>query len=259
MKTYGPYERIRVTQAGPRLTVTLHYPERRNAIGPQMIGELLETLEVSGRDENVRVIVLTGEGKTFCAGGDFGQMSDLTGPPPRGDYADLLLSMWRTEKPIIARVNGHALGGGLGLVAASTLAIAAETALLGTPEVEVGLFPMMIMAVLSRLMPRRRLVEMMLLGQKLRAQEAKDVGLIGSVVPLEALDDAVTVMVDALASKSASTIRLGLRALVDHEEKELRDALPMLRERLAECLSTEDAREGLTAFLEKRPPRWTDH
>ena len=257
----APYERIRVAHAGPCLTLTLHYPERRNAIGPRMIGELLHALDAASVDASVRVVVLTGEGKTFCAGGDFGQMQsgDGDGSAPRGDYADLLLRLWRYEKPIIAKVNGPALGGGLGLVAASTLAVAADSARLGTPEIDVGLFPMMIMAVLSRLMPRRRLVEMMLLGQKLTAREAQEAGIVGAVVPEGGLDEAVRALADGLAARSASTLSLGLRALVDHEGRELADALPMLRERLAECLSTDDAREGLEAFLTKRPPRWTDH
>ena len=140
---------------------------------------------------------------------------------------------------------------------ASTLAVASDAALLGTPEVDVGLFPMMIMAVLSRLMPRRRLVEMMLLGQKLSAVDAKAAGLVGQVVPLAELDAAVDALVQALAAKSMSTLRLGLQALVDHDEVPLERALPMLRERLAECLATDDAREGLTAFLEKRAPKWS--
>jgi enoyl-CoA hydratase/carnithine racemase len=260
MTTTLAYERIRVAQSGPCLTLTLHYPERRNAIGPQMIDELLQALEAGMADPSVRVVVLTGDGKSFCVGGDFGQMDNLaqSGRVPRGDYTDLLLALWRAEKPVIAKVNGHALGGGLGLVAASTLAVASESALLGTPEVDVGLFPMMIMAVLSRLMTRRRLVEMMLLGQKLTAHDAKDAGIVGSVVVPEALDEAVATLVAGLASKSQSTLRLGLRAIVAQEDLELSAALPLLRERLAECLSTDDAREGLTAFLEKRAPRWTD-
>ena len=254
-----PFERIRVTHAGPGATLTLHYPERRNAIGTLMTTELLDALDAAWSTESVRVIVLTGDGKAFCAGGDFGQMTDGSDAPKRpihGDYVDLLLALWRSPKPIVARVNGHALGGGLGLVAASTLAIAADAALLGTPEIEVGLFPMMIMAVLSRLMPRRRLVEMMLLGQKLSAAEARDAGLLNRVVPADQLDTTVDALVEGLASKSPSTMKLGLKALADHEDRELADALPLLRDRLAECLSTEDAREGLMAFLEKRAPQW---
>ncbi len=256
------YERIRAAQSGPCLTLTLHYPERRNAIGPQMIGELLHALDAAWVAPSVRVIVLTGEGKAFCGGGDFGQMSGIASGAHaslrEGDYADLLLALWHAKKPVIAKVNGHALGGGLGLVAACSLAVASDAALLGTPEVDVGLFPMMIMAVLARLMPRRRMVEMMLLGQKLSAAEAMAAGLVGRVVPAAALDATVDEMAQGLASKSLSTLRLGLQALVDQDELPLQTALPLLRDRLAACLSTDDAREGLSAFLEKRAPRWTD-
>ncbi len=256
------YERIRAALAGPVTTLTLHYPERRNAIGPQMIGELLHALDAALADPAVRVIVLTGEGKSFCVGGDFGQMTRLSGDASisikEGDYTDLLQVLWKSSKPVIAKVNGHALGGGLGLVAASTVAVAAESALLGTPEIDVGLFPMMIMAVLSRLVPRRRLVEMMLLGQKLSAAEAKTYGLLNQVVPPEGLDAAVAALAESLASKSQSTMRRGLAALVEQDELALADALPLLKERLVDCLATEDAREGLTAFLEKRAPRWAD-
>src|SRR4030081_1116274 len=146
------YAKIKVSDAESVLTITLHVPERRNAIGPQMIHELLHAIDDAHADDDIRSIVLTGDGKAFCAGGDFAQMTGgaADGPalPPKGDYADLLLTMTRTEKPIIARVNGPAMGGGLGIVAASTFAVADVDAKLGTPVVDVGLFPMMIMAVL---------------------------------------------------------------------------------------------------------------
>jgi enoyl-CoA hydratase/carnithine racemase len=254
------FQRIEIAKADDRLTITLAYPERRNAIGPLMTNELLYALEAARADDAVRVVVLTGKGKAFCAGGDFAQMTaspDAPQRPPKGDYADLLRELHRFDKPIIARVNGHAMGGGLGLVAACTFAITSDDALLGTPEIDVGLFPMMIMAVLSRLMPRRRLVEMMLLGQKLTAEEARAAGIVGRVVPAAELDAAVADLANALAAKSPMTTRLGLRAIADSEDLELERALPMLRERLGECLATDDAREGLMAFLEKRPPRWT--
>lgn len=256
------YAKIRVADAGAVRTVTLAVPERRNAIGPAMVNELLWALSDAHEDPGVRVVVLTGEGKAFCAGGDFGQMTGASGGadapplPHKGDYADLLLAMVRAEKPIVARVNGHAMGGGLGLVAASTFAIAADTAKLGTPEIDVGLFPMMIMAVLARLVPRRALLEMMLLGQKLSAEEARAVGIVGRVVPEAELDGAASELTAALAQKSPAAMALGLRAFADQGDLELEAALPMLRGRLGECLATDDAREGLTAFLEKRAPRW---
>jgi enoyl-CoA hydratase/carnithine racemase len=254
------WTKLRVADAGPVRTVTLYNPERRNAIGPQMANELLWALADAHDDEDVRVIVLTGEGKAFCAGGDFGSMTGgaAGGPelPQKGDYADLLLAMVRTEKPIIARVNGAAMGGGLGLVAASTFAVADEAAKLGTPEIDVGLFPMMIMAVLARLVPRRALLDMMLLGKKLSAEEARSLGIVGEVAAAGELDAATKRVADALASKSPKTIALGLRAFADQDDMDLAAALPMLRGRLGECLATEDAREGLMAFMEKRTPVW---
>ncbi len=255
------YARIRVADAGSVRTVTLFNPERRNAIGPQMVSELLYAFDDAHADEDIRAVVLTGEGKAFCAGGDFAQMSggNADGPalPPKGDYADLLLAMTRTEKPIVARVNGPAMGGGLGLVAASTFAVAETGATLGTPEINVGLFPMMIMAVLTRIVPRRKLLEMMLFGQKLSADQALALGLVNRVVPAEELDAAVQTITDDIAKKSPVTVALGLQAFAAQEDLDLETALPLLREKLGECLATDDAREGLMAFLEKRPPVWT--
>lgn len=254
------YSKIRVAEDGPLTRITLFNPERRNAIGPQMVNELLYAIEDAHADDDVRAIVVTGEGKAFCAGGDFSQMTSGAddGPklPPKGDYVDLMLAMTRAEKPIVARVNGPAMGGGLGIVAASTFAIAQDDAKLGTPEIDVGLFPMMIMAVLSRLVPRRRLLEMMLFGEKLTAAQAKEAGIVNRVVPAAELDAAVKAVTDAIVGKSPITIALGLRAFAKQDDMDLESALPMLREKLAECLATEDAREGLMAFLEKRTPVW---
>src|SRR5580704_2914060 len=209
MSEPASFERIKVGREGTTQTITLANAARRNAIGPVMANELLHALEAAQRDDAVRVIVLTGEGKAFCAGGDFGEMQAgaTSKLAHKGDYADVLLALWRAEKPIIARVNGHAMGGGLGLVAASTFAVAASDAMLGTPEIDVGLFPMMIMGVLSRLMPRRRLVEMMLLGQKLSAEEARAAGIVGRVVAPVDLDGAVRELVLALVAKSPITTR----------------------------------------------------
>jgi enoyl-CoA hydratase/carnithine racemase len=269
--TARAYTRIRAERAGGVETITLAYPERRNAIGPRMSSELLWALEDARAADDVRAIVLTGEGKAFCSGGDFAEITGdvRRGPgptggaagepslPPKRDYPDLLVALVRSDKPVVARVNGLALGGGLGLVAACTFAVASTEAVLGTPEIDVGLFPMMIMAVLRRHVPRRRLVEMMLLGEKLDAEEAARLGLVNRAVAPGALDAEVKKITDAIATKSPVAVRLGLRAHAAQEDLELEEALPLLRERLMELLSTDDAREGLTAFLEKRAPKWT--
>ncbi len=255
------YGKIRVAHEGALARITLSNPERRNAIGPQMVNELLWALADAAEDAAIRVIVITGEGKAFCAGGDFAQMTgasaDQVELAHKGDYADLLLAMMRYEKPIVSRVNGAAMGGGLGIVAASHFAIAQSDAKLGTPEVDVGLFPFMIAAVLARIVPRRALVEMMLRGQKLEAEEAQRIGIVGKVVDPETLDVTIDALCMDLAARSPTAIRLGLRAFAAQDDLALQDALPLLRNALGEALGTDDAREGLTAFLQKRKPNWT--
>lgn len=241
------------------LTIKLDNPGRKNAIGPRMVNELLYALDDAAKDDAVRSVVITGEGNAFCAGGDFSQMSggaDADALPPKGDYVDLLLAIDRSPKPVIARVNGAAMGGGLGIVAAAQFAVGSLDAKLGTPEIDVGLFPMMIMAVLARHVPRRRLTQMMLLGEKLGAEEAESLGLISRAVPASELDAAVAEICARIAGKSPVTVRLGLEAMAAADDLALEDALPLLRERLGACLATDDAREGLTAFLEKRKPVW---
>ncbi|MRG91515.1 enoyl-CoA hydratase/isomerase family protein [Polyangium spumosum] len=257
-RAYGMIE-VATKESGA-LWITLKNPARKNAIGPAMVNELLWALEDAASDDSVRSIVLTGAGDAFCAGGDFAQMtSGASGNelPPKGDYADLLLAITRSPKPLVARVNGHAMGGGLGLVAACHFAVAARGAKLGTPEINVGLFPMMIMAVLARVVPQRRLLEMMLFGERLDADAAAAIGLVGKVVDADGLDAEVARITQQVASKSPITVKLGLEAFAAQADLALADALPMLRERLGAVLSTDDAREGLMAFLEKRSPRWT--
>ena len=254
------YSMIRVAEGGGVVTLTLHNPARRNAIGPAMVNELLYALGDAADDATARAVVITGAGDAFCAGGDFAQMTGGAGAdalPPKGDYADLLLAMTRAPKPIVARVNGHAMGGGLGLVAASHFAVGARGAKLGTPEVDVGLFPMMIMAVLARVVPRRRLLEMMLFGERMDADQAVAAGLLNRAVDAAELDAAVKRITDTICDKSPVTIKLGLEAFAAQADMDLETALPMLRERLGACLATDDAREGLTAFLQKRKPVWT--
>ena len=255
------YAMIRAAAEGGVANITLHNPARKNAIGPAMVNELLHALDDAAADPEVRVVVITGAGDAFCAGGDFAQMTGgaagADALPHKGDYADLLLAMTRSSKPIVARVNGHAMGGGLGLVAASHFAVAVRGAKLGTPEIDRGLFPMMIMAVLQRVVGRRHLLEMMLFGERMDADQAAAIGLVSRAVDPAELDGAVKQIADRLLEKSPITVKLGLEAFAAQDDLDLEAALPLLRERLAGCLATDDARDGLMAFLEKRKPRWT--
>jgi enoyl-CoA hydratase/carnithine racemase len=256
-----PYETLLVSIDARVATITLNRPERRNALGARMTNELLYALDDAAAADEVRCTVLTGAGSAFCAGADLAELSgeaDALELPPKGGYDELLRVMIRTTKPIIARVNGHALGGGLGLVAASTLAIASTEAKLGAPEVRLGLFPFMIYAALERVMARRHLLELLLCGKRLSAEQAAAVGLLNRAVAPAELDAAVKEMTASIAAASSCAVKLGLSAAHEVDGLSLEAKLPLLGQRLLECLATDDAREGLAAFVEKRAPRWTE-
>lgn len=252
-----PYQVLEVDHADGIARLTLNRPERRNALSPQLVNELLWALDDAKDNDAVRVVILTGAAGTFCSGGDLQQMSADSPLALKGDYADLLLRFPALGKPTIARVEGYAMGGGLGLVASCDFALAAESAVLGTPEIRRGLFPMMIMSVLDRVMSRRELVRMMLLGDKLSAATAKELGLLSSVVPDPELDEAVRTLATQLAAQSPTAMSRGLLAYHHQADLALTEAVPYLRDQLHALLGTADAREGLRAFAEKRAPTWT--
>lgn len=252
--TYG----TRATDAGDIATVTLNRPERRNAISPEMANELLHALDRAAGEDRTRVVLLTGEGAHFCGGGDLkGMAAGDESLPHKGDYADLLREMVSFPKPLVAKVRGTAMGGGVGLVAACHFALAAESATLGTPEVHRGLWPMMIMAVLARTVNRRDLLELMLLGEKLTAARSAELRLVNRAVPDASLDAEVDALCDGLATRSPTAVAHGLRAWAKQGDLALDEALPMLRDALFTLMGTDDAREGIMAFMEKRAPRWT--
>ncbi len=239
-------------------TVTMNRPERKNAIGPEMANELVWALDDARDDTSVRVVVLTGAGDSFSAGGDLGGMSSGgESLATKGDFSDLLTRLTMLGKPVIARVPGPAMGGGCGLVASCTFAIAKESSVLGTPEIRRGLFPFMILAPLARVVRRRDLLELILLGEKITAKRALELGILSHVVPDADLDTAVASLAKKLAAQSPTAMRMGLRAFHTYAEVPLAEAVPKLRDELAAILGTADAREGLTAFLEKREPHWS--
>jgi enoyl-CoA hydratase len=258
------YSEILYERRGSSARITLNRPERRNPLGPATIGELLHALEQAKADEAVRVVVITGAGKVFSAGGDLSSMGKGGTPLESGaaefrrpgTYVDLNLALTRLGKPSIAMVNGHALAGGLGLVVACDLAICADDAQLGTPEINVGLWPMMITATIFRNVNRKRGLELLVTGDKIGATEAAAMGLVTRAVPRDRLEAEVEALVDKLAQKSPLVMRMGLEAFHQVQDMELEPALRYLEGQLAAVLATEDAREGLTAFLEKRAPAW---
>jgi enoyl-CoA hydratase/carnithine racemase len=254
------YSEILYDAAGAVARLTLNRPEKRNPLGPTTLGELLHALERAKADPAVRVIVFTGAGKGFSAGGD---LSAFAGRSAAGEteikpasFVDLNLALTRAGKPTIAMVNGHAMAGGLGLVVACDIAIAAEEAEFALPEINVGLWPMMISANIFRNVSRKRGLELMLTGDRIPAAEAVRIGLITRAVPRERLEEEVAALCAKLAEKSPLTLKLGLEAFYATQDMDLEPALLHLQKQLLAVLGTEDAREGLLAFLEKRPPVW---
>lgn len=254
---------IRSEVSGSTATVTLDDPARANALSNAAMGELADAVRTACSDEAVRVIVITGSGdRVFSAGGDLsGGFVDrpVAGHAPRGALADLIRTMRRCPKPVVARVNGLALGGGLGIVAACDVAIAADHAAFGTPEVSVGLWPMMITAVLQPLVPRRPLLDMMLTGRRIGAAEAVEIGIVNRAVPAADLDNVIDETASALAAQSPAALALGKAAFYAVEDMDLDTALDHLHIGLTAVASTEDAHEGITAFLDKRDPTWRGH
>jgi enoyl-CoA hydratase/carnithine racemase len=258
------YHDIAYETRGAIARITLNRPDKRNPIGPTTIGELLHALDLAKHDEAIRVIVLTGAGKVFSAGGDLSTMGSGGTPlqasagaaSKPGTFVDLNLALTRMGKPTIAMVNGHALAGGLGLVVACDVAIAADDAQFGTPEIDVGLWPMMIMATIFRNVPRKRGLELVMSGERVSAAEAASIGLITRAVPRDRLEAEVEALALKLAGKSPIVMRLGLTAFHETQDMALEPALHHLQAQLVAVLATEDAREGLAAFLEKRAPQW---
>lgn len=236
--------------------ITLNRPEKRNPLGPNTIGEINHALCAARDDAQVRVVILTGAGKAFSAGGDLSQMGQAPRNGLTTSFVDLHLLFTRLGKPVVAMIDGPCMAGAVGLVCSCHLAVAAETAVFGTPEINRGLWPMMIMATIFRTIGRKRALEMILLGEKFDAAEALRIGLVNRVVPAEQLEAATLELAGKLAGKSPAVMKLGLEGLYDNADLPFEPQLRNLEQKLFEVISTEDAREGLTAFMQKREPVW---
>ena len=256
------FEKIRYEAAETGIaTISLDDPETRNSLSNELLTELIEALELARSDDAVRVVVLTStHEKVFSSGGNLSTFGAEI--PTAHKYAgtELFTRVFRLlgelGKPSIVAANGHVLAGSLGIALACDLIVAKEGAGFGTPEINVGLFPFMIMALIYRNVPRKKTTEMLLLGERLTAEEARDAGIVNRVVAAEEFDAAVEDWAAKLAAKSPLVMRLGKDAMWRQMDMPLIDALDYLRAQLTIELSTEDAIEGVTAFFEKREPQW---
>jgi enoyl-CoA hydratase/carnithine racemase len=252
---------VRYETGGDRATITIDDPERRNPLSTATMAALLAHTRTAHADPSVKVIVYTGAGdRAFSAGGDLssGFVSDPLGlHRERGLLADLFRAMWRGGKPTVARVNGHALAGGFGLAVACDITVCVDDARLGTPEIDVGLWPMMITVPLIRAMPAKAVLELMMTGRVIGPEEALRLGAVSRVVPRADLDSVVDEIVEVLAAKSTAVMMLGRDAFDGVVGGSVDAALEYLQAGLTAVALTEDSREGVAAFIEKRPPRWT--
>lgn len=252
---------VRYEVSEGRATLTIDQPRRRNPLSVETLDSLLEGTRRALEDPQVRVLIYTGAGdRAFCAGADLeGGIFDapVGMHRERGALADLFRLMIRGGKPTIARVNGHALGGGFGLMCACDIVICVDDVKLGTPEVRVGVWPMLISAVLARTIPRRPLLEMMMTGRLLTPARALALGAVSRVVKRDGLDREVSETAAALQARSPAALQLGKDAFWMVDDLGLDAGLDYLAGGLTATLLTEDAQEGITAFMEKRAPAWS--
>jgi enoyl-CoA hydratase len=255
------YEQLLYDVSDGVATVTLNRPDQRNALSAQMLTELVDALLRIRDDDEARAMVVTGAGdKVFCAGADLGGFA-ADAPLVQKHYGsdrflDFFKLMPRLGKPSLCAANGHVLAGGLGLALSCDLVIAKQGATFGTPEINVGAFPYMIMSLIYRNVPRKKVNEMILLGERMSADEAVVHGLANKAVAEDEFDSAVAEWAAKLASKSPVLMRLGHDAMYRQQDMALDDALEYLRSQLSLTFTTEDIQEGVAAFFEKREPEW---
>jgi len=253
------FHTIRLTVEDGVATITLDRPERLNALNRNLVEELDQALDQVEKDDTVRVLVITGAGeKAFAAGADINEFTGLTGPDAlrhMEKIQQVFLKIERLSKPVIAAVNGYALGGGLELMMACDIAYASETASFGQPEINLGIIPGAGGTQrLPRLVGKMRAKELILTGERITAAEAYRIGLVNRVVPPGELMDEVRKLCQKLKSKGAVALKLAKAAIEEGSNIPLQEGMAIEAKAEAICFSTEDKEEGVAAFLEKRQP-----
>lgn len=245
---------------GAALWITINRPEKRNAMNADVIAGIVEGYRLAHDEAAVRAIVLTGAGeKAFCAGADLANSGSAFAQDfskPNGDLADLMRLSQNATKPAIARVNGVCMAGGMGLLCMTDMAVAVDTAIFGLPEVKVGVFPMQVLALLQSIAPRRLVNEWCITGEPFDARAAQDAGLLNHIVPAVELDAKIDWLISRITDKSPTAIRRGKYAMRAIAAMSFDESIAYLETQIAILSMTEDAKEGLKAFAEKRKPVW---
>jgi enoyl-CoA hydratase/carnithine racemase len=251
---------IILDKRGQAYWITINRPEKRNALNAEVIAGIAKGYRAAHEDSDVRVIVLTGAGdKAFCAGADLqnsGAAFAMDFSKPNADYADLLRLSQNATKPAIARVGGVCMAGGMGLLCMTDMAVAGEHAIFGLPEVKVGVFPMQVLSLLQSIVPPRLVSEWALTGEPFDAKQALAAGLLNYVVPSVELDAKVEWLIGRIVDKSPTAIRRGKYAMRAIASMSFDESIAYTESQIAILAMTEDAKEGLKAFSEKRKPVW---
>ncbi len=238
------------------LTITLNRPEKKNALNNVMMNELNYALAYAKQESSIRVVVIAAEGNIFCAGADLTRTKSESNVPKLKNNDDISLSLRHLYKPVICKIQGSVYAGALLIVSNSTHAIAVKEAEFSAPEIHRGLWPFMVMAGLFRVMPKRAGLDFIMRGQPIDVSKAEKFGLINQSVNKEYLDETVNSLAKELASLAPETMQFGLEAYEKQDSKSFNEALPYLQEQIAKCFEGKDAKEGISAFLEKRKPNW---
>ena len=248
---------VKASRQDARLVLTIDRPERRNALNADVIRALQEALYRVKSDDTIRAVVLTGAGdEAFCAGADLGADAfAFDHATPTIAYADLLRTARMVNVPLVARVNGACVAGGMGLLAMCDLAIAAPRAIFGLPEAKVGVFPMQVLAVLQAQVPQRCLAQLCLTGDPIDAARAREIGLVNEVA--DDLDAALDRLLSRVLSNSPTALRRGLYAMKAMRSMSFEEAIAFGEGQIGLLAMTQDAREGIAAFKDKRKPQWT--
>ena len=250
------FQATKLDVANNIMTITLNRPEKKNALNNVMMNELNYAIAYAKQEHSIRVVVIAAEGDIFCAGADLTREKSESNVPKIKGSDDISLSLRHLYKPVICKIQGSVLAGALLIVTNSTHAIAVKDAKFSAPEIHRGLWPFMVMAGLFRVMPKRAGLDFIMRGQPINSSEATKWGLINEAVDSDDLDDVVNSLAKELADLAPETMKFGLEAYENQDSKSFDEALPYLQKQIAKCFEGKDAKEGISAFLEKRKPNW---
>lgn len=238
------------------MTITLNRPEKKNAINNVMMNEINYALAYAKQERSIRVVVIAARGDTFCAGADLSRAESNSNVPKIENADDISLAIRHLYKPVICKIQGSVLAGALLMVSNATHAIAVKEAKFSAPEIKRGLWPFMVMAGLFRVMPKRAGLDFIMRGSYIDSVKAEQWGLINQAVLKDDIDQIVEDLATELSNLAPGTMQFGLEAYEKQDNMSFDEALPYLRDQIAECFKGEDAKEGIAAFLEKRDPNW---